>query len=188
MTMPRCGLPDIIDGTNLMQLGKKLHQHIPSYYELGNTKWPKFNLSWALRPGTRGDAKGPINQAFGNWASVSRFKFANTKEFTRADLQISFLSRNHGDSGPFDGPGGILAHAGMPPDGKLHFDADENWTVGAKPGAIDIGTVGLHEIGHLLGLGHSSVREAIMFPYIGAGSTKGLNQDDIEGIKALYHF
>ena len=100
-----------------------------------------------------------------------------------SDLWISFLT-----SGPFDGPGGILSHAGMPPDGGLHFDVDEQCFVGEVPDAMDIGTVWLHEIGHLLGLGHSSVPEAIMFPYIGAGMIKGLSQDDIEGIKALYKF
>ncbi|XP_028067499.1 metalloendoproteinase 1-like [Camellia sinensis] len=132
MGTPRCGMPDI----------------------------SKFNLSWALQPSTSHDVQGRIAQAFSKWASVSHFNFSKGKEFTHADLQISFLHRDHGDNSSFDGPGGVLAHVNMPPNGKLYFDA-EHWAVGAVPGAVDIGTVGLHEIGHLLGLGHSTVAEAI---------------------------
>jgi predicted Zn-dependent protease len=59
--------------------------------------------------------------------------------------------------------------------------------VGAVSGAFDLQTVAVHEIGHNLGLEHSSVLEAIMFPYILSGATKGLHPDDIEGIRVLYN-
>ncbi|KAB1205332.1 Metalloendoproteinase 1 [Morella rubra] len=66
-----------------------------------------------------------------------------------------------------------------------HFD--EQWSVGAQLGAINSETVALYEIGHLLGLWHSSVGGAIMFPNIPSGVTKGLHPDDIQEIKALYN-
>ncbi|GJZ48161.1 metallopeptidase, catalytic domain-containing protein [Tanacetum coccineum] len=60
---------------------------------------------------------------------------------------------NHGDGDDFDGPHGTLGHAFSPPDGRLHFDADETWSLGPGPvpNVIDFKSVALHEIGHLLG-------------------------------------
>ncbi|KAK9991762.1 hypothetical protein SO802_026747 [Lithocarpus litseifolius] len=103
------------------------------------------------------------------------------------DLQVGFKSRDHGDGFPFNGPGGLLAHAFPPTDCKHHYDADDQWSVGAVPGQFDLETAALHEIGHLLGLQHSNVQGAIMWPRISQGMTKGLDKDDMDGIKALYN-
>ena len=58
--------------------------------------------------------------------------------------------------------------------------------IGTDAHAMDLQTVATHEIGHLLGLAHTPVQEAVMYAIISHGSTKGLNQDDIDGIRALY--
>ncbi|XP_021287193.1 LOW QUALITY PROTEIN: metalloendoproteinase 1-like [Herrania umbratica] len=178
---------NIINGGN--HSGSSSFHAVPCYaFFNGRPKWPpsKTKLTYAFRPGTRPDAMAPVAQAFSTWAWVTKFQFSLVQDYKNADLKISFQRRNHGDGVSFDGPGGVLAHAFAPTDGRLHFDGDENWTVGAKPGAFDIGTVGLHEIGHLLGLKHSTVKQAIMFPFIEPGQIKGLNDDDIKGIHSLY--
>ncbi|GAV74806.1 Peptidase_M10 domain-containing protein/PG_binding_1 domain-containing protein [Cephalotus follicularis] len=195
MTMPRCGVADIVNGTTWMNSGKKRHQH-SSYHTVShysffpnNPKWPptKSHLTYAFLQGTRTDAFTPVARAFQTWAASTHFTFQEIQDFINADIKIAFHTRDHGDGAPFDGRGGTLAHAFAPTNGRFHYDGDEPWSVGAIPGAFDLQTVALHEIGHVLGLGHSSVANAIMFPSISPGVTKGLHGDDIQGIRALYN-
>nr|GEW01385.1 metallopeptidase, catalytic domain-containing protein [Tanacetum cinerariifolium] len=89
---------------------------------------------------------------------------------------ITFQKQNHGDGDDFDGPNGILAHAFSPTDGRLHFDADETWSVGPGPvpNVTDFKSVALHEIGHLLGLGHSQYQDAVMWESLPSGMVEGI--------------
>ncbi|KAI4365951.1 hypothetical protein MLD38_021887 [Melastoma candidum] len=202
MALPRCGVPDIINGTNWMGHGNVGWQGRPgrslgSFHSIsrytffrGRPKWPtsKYHLTYAFLPGTPDIASGPVGRAFKTWSSVTNFTFTQVGDATNSDISIGFMRGNHGDGSNFDGKGGILAHAFAPTTGWLHYDADEAWAVGAVPGKFDLETVGLHEIGHLLGLEHSSDPNAIMYPTIMEGKTKGMSRDDIQGIKALYAF
>lgn len=43
-----------------------------------------------------------------------------------------------------------------------------------------------HEFGHALGLDHSNIREALMYPMYAYVEDFSLNKDDIEGIQYLY--
>ncbi|XP_060959013.1 metalloendoproteinase 3-MMP-like [Cannabis sativa] len=195
MMKPRCGVPDIFakNKTRMRSANKSTprHHHIVSHYSFfqGEPKWPatKFNLTYTFLNGTPTEAVSAVGRAFNTWASNTQFTFFEAQNNEKADITVSFERRNHGDGDPFDGAGGTLAHAFSPPDGRVHFDAEESWAIGPVAEAYDVETVALHEIGHILGLQHSSVEGAIMYPEIGAGITKGLHGDDIQGINALYN-
>ncbi|KAG5567430.1 hypothetical protein RHGRI_002843 [Rhododendron griersonianum] len=146
----------------------------------------KYQLTYAFSPGTNSDAKSAVARAFSTWASNTQFTFSESPNHEIADLKIGFYRGDHGDGAPFNGANGILAHAFAPTDGRFHFNEDHSFSMEPIAGLFHLETVALHEIGHLLGLAHSQVQDTIMFPGIAAGTTKGLNADDIQGLKTLY--
>jgi len=128
-----------------------------------------------------------LQDALTKWAQVSPFTFEAVSEDSESNLVFAFYEGDHGDGAPFDGPRGILGHSFSPTDGRSHFDGDENWSENPGPNQIDLPSVVLHEIGHLLGLAHTSDESAVMYPSIGPGMEKReLQQDDIQGIQSLY--
>jgi hypothetical protein len=92
-----------------------------------------------------------------------------------------------------DGPNNILAFGYYPGDtglsGDIHLDNSERWSA-SPSGGYDVLEVFTHEIGHTLGLGHSTNAPAIMNPFyagrFGGPGTSRLLADDINGIRALY--
>ncbi len=73
-------------------------------------------------------------------------------------------------------------------DGDILFNLDAGlWSLDGEPGTLDVFTVALHEVGHLLGMAHSGVSEARMYPTIAVGDEAGdLHDDDIAGAGYLY--
>jgi hypothetical protein len=88
-------------------------------------------------------------KAFSYWSAVSALTFSRREE--SPNLNILFAPRDHHDSYPFDGRGGVLAHAFVPEDGRVHFDSDEYYTDNTPEGT-NLLNVAVHEIGyfHLL--------------------------------------
>ena len=78
-----------------------------------------------------------------------------------------------------------MAHAYPPQDGRVHFDEDEIFTDSTARGTSLL-VIAVHEFGHALGLGHSQVQNAIMFPFYEEGMAANLRQDDIAGIQDIY--
>ncbi|GKB36891.1 metallopeptidase, catalytic domain-containing protein [Tanacetum coccineum] len=146
---------------------KSLHSVSHFQFTQNNPKWPvdKTNLTYAFAKNFSETYVPPVVRAFNTSAAASGyFTFARVNDIANADLKISFERGDHGDGGPFDGPYGILAHAFSPTDGRLYYDADENWSVGPEPipDTIGLQSVALYEIGHLLGLAHSEDENAII--------------------------
>ena len=68
----------------------------------------------------------------------------------------------------------------------MHFDDDETFTDGTTNG-INLFSVALHEIGHILGLRHSLHTLAIMHSiYKGYDPNMKLTNDDKNGIDYIY--
>ena len=60
---------------------------------------------------------------------------------------------------PFPGPIGVTYPTGTLIDCGIEFDSADNWSTsaGPQPNAFDVESVATHEIGHFLGISHSTV-------------------------------
>ena len=183
MGQHRCGMPDLGD------------------FSTHSNKWNKNELTYGFQNYTsdngltQAQIHQAIAQAFALWAAETPLSFRRVAIANNPDIRIRFVAGSHGDGAPFDGQSGVLAHAFYPPPnsgdlaGDAHFDEAESWTINIPTGSgkIDLVTVAAHEFGHSLGLRHSSVNGALMFPSY-SGPQRFLHSDDINGIRAHYGF
>ncbi|XP_023544311.1 metalloendoproteinase 1-like [Cucurbita pepo subsp. pepo] len=190
MSQPRCGVPDVfINETGGDGNGDRDHP-IGLHYRFFNDSKPKwsaskYNLKYTFVRSFPEQYKSTVVQAMISWSLNSVFAFSEGST-DDTDVRISFEVGEHGDGHPFKKGSGVLAHAFAPEDGRLHFNEWHAWADGAYPDKYDVGSVALHELGHILGLGHSDIRDAVMWPSMRPNTKKELSSDDVSGISALY--
>ena len=162
-------------------------------------RWPTRTITWsaATRDFTGPDPRQPhisgsptssdlelVRQAFAVWGAAANVDFREVADSPEAGIRIGM-----GSNRSLGTRGGTLAYAGTYSLGLnrlrsvIVMDAAESWT------PTHYFNVVLHEIGHAMGLSHSSVGGAVMYPTYAWDSTSirsRLHQDDLDGIKALF--
>ncbi|MFE7760058.1 matrixin family metalloprotease [Streptomyces sp. NPDC057438] len=183
MTQPRCAMLDMEDGVAFAARCAWGHRDLTFTFDTGTDD---------AGPGQEFDA---VRSALQTWSASVPVTFAEVTSAQDPDIVIGWRSADDPDHSMV---GGVLAHADFPPgcgvvtNGStpkpVHFDDTEHtWSIGAVADCFDVETVALHELGHILGLGHSSVLGAVMAPLVAANMTKrDLVQDDINGALSLY--
>jgi len=138
----------------------------------------------SLRPGF----DDTIGQAFGEWTSIP-------------DAKVAFQSQGVADvQAGKDGVNSISLADDLFANQKF-FAVTTNWyddsgkmteadiqidTGTFTNNACDMQALVAHEIGHFLGLDHSAVLSAVMYPYIGKSAVPSLDSDDRVAISTLY--
>jgi len=191
MNRPRCGVPDNfpLAGRGMCCPSANFAVSGCSYHAQARTLTYAFTaLSSDLQSA---DQLRAVQAAFATWQTEIPIDFQLLAPNFSPRFRIGWAQGAHGDGADFDGVGNTLAHAFFPPPcggshaGDFHFDDAETWADAAGGGVFDIESVALHEIGHLLGLEHTSIAGSVMFPTY-QGQVRTLQSDDIAGIRSLY--
>jgi hypothetical protein len=203
-------------------LAPRLHAYLKIGVDLGGgnvvgIRWPagvRYYVSSRGVPGVPADELGrAAERAFSTWSTQGsaavRSEFAGfTSSEPAADDGASVIGFQSLDD---DGVLGVTSflldeETGEIVESDIALNADFPWSVAAagEAGRHDVESIVLHEIGHLLGLGHSALGEtdlidtdrrrliakrAVMFPIAFPAGTiidRSLATDDIAGISDIY--
>lgn len=127
-----------------------------------------------------------IARACDTWNATGVVKFVAAEPDAEADVTLGWRRGHHGACQPF-GMDSSIAHSGPVQSGTfVHFDAGRAWTEDASDddSLYSLYGTALHELGHILGLGHSSAADAIM--RTGVVRSVPLAASDLFGLQSIY--
>jgi predicted Zn-dependent protease len=186
LRLPRCGVPD-----NPYRALYKLSEPMQ--------KWKRNRITWARKNNysemSAAQTRSAVAEAFSWWCKATPLQFTEMLDNVLEDISIAFgqIPLPYGNSPTVIGlaatasvPSGVMedlfrtiTHSAITMKDPL---ASGTWSLEQSPNLVR----GIaHEIGHALGLDHSDVPSAVMWPAI-AGNSQFLDGDDIDAITTLY--
>jgi len=138
------------------------------------------------------DVKELVTQAFRAWEIVIALDFMEARrEQPLSDVDIVFEFSDRNALNKNDKTGFAVAGATSPVNSHIWIKQSERWGTFQKQeaGRLDIFLTIVHEIGHALGLQHSTDQSSVMFPIFQRQVGEELpviNSDDVERLRNLY--
>lgn len=179
----RCGVPDRLPANMALAAAS-------------NCRWGTYDLTYRilrLPPALEATrSRQLIEESFLAWSSVCILSFSEVMSDESAHISISWERPQYWGTSTQLGPE-VYAYAHLPchPErpGEILMDREEEWldddrSEGADGYYVRLNTI--HEIGHAIGLGHSSIEIDIMYPYPQRAGIRELAAGDINGVQRLY--
>jgi Matrixin/Carboxypeptidase regulatory-like domain len=176
----------------------------PAEFTLEGLRWDQFfdgstNPNVPLNYNPAGEATGALTSLLNaqtTWSAVpqSKFTFFNAGTTTRCPSLVQQcpgpqVFDNHNDVGWIAISGcctlGVTWYGTTNDEADTVLNTRFQWNTTGSGSGFDAETVFLHELGHTLGLGHSSVAGAVMEATYG-GVRQKLHEDDQRGVTYLY--
>ncbi|TAD89728.1 MAG: hypothetical protein EAZ99_08855 [Alphaproteobacteria bacterium] len=120
--------------------------------------------------------RGLVRQAFDIWEASAGIDFVEVSDGGGAQIRVGERA--------IDGPGGTVGTANWWRQGTttthsvITFDSRDSFTT------AEYLSTAIHEVGHAIGLGHSSLRTEIMYPFVNGMTSLGPN--DLLAANILY--
>ncbi len=125
-----------------------------------------------------------ITNALSVWENIANIRFQHVDDSPTVDIKFGWVD--------LDGPGNVLGQTLIPASGPLDnvivaLDIGEDWFVlgDAPPDKIDFSSTVIHEIGHAIGIDHSTSSLALMNARYST-TIFNLQEDDISAATSIY--
>jgi Matrixin len=166
------------------------YSFVPDGTSVGGTPSALYQ-SMSERGFSENQWKSQFRRAAAVWEAVANINLAEVGDGGQA-IGVSGNQQNDSRFGDIRfaavaQPGTTLAHANLPPDfnggtraGDIVMNSGITWNINST---YDLQTVAIHEIGHALGLDHSTLTNAVMYEFYN-GAKQNLSSDDVAGIRS----
>ncbi|WVZ11268.1 hypothetical protein V8G54_015798 [Vigna mungo] len=168
--LPRCAVPD-------RNFDYDFTENV-SWPKAGNQWSQKKNLTYGFLPESDipDNAKKVFGQAFTRWANATGRLNLTQTNYTDADIKVGFYVLDDVYDFDVDVFGISFIREESPfsvKTAEIRLNANRSWALPSENNSLsweddvlDLESVTMHEIGHLLGLDHSFLNDSVMYPYI----------------------